>query len=51
MHLVNLSSQFCTQESKYRLNRWHERIISEDYTLSFNDLVTLLNEKTILKGV
>ena len=36
--------------SIYRLNRKHERAfetISEDYTSSFSDLVTLLNEKTI----
>ena len=39
-----------TRESKYRLNRVHERaitIISEDYISSFSDLVTLLIEKTI----
>ena len=41
---------FCTRESRYRLNRVHERAlrtISEDYISSFSDLVTLLNEKTL----
>ena len=45
-----LTWMFCTRESNYRLNRVHERalrIISKDYISSFNDLVTLLNEKTI----
>ena len=40
---------FCTRESNYRLKRVHERalrITSKDYTSSFSDLVTLLNEKT-----
>ena len=41
---------FCTRESNYSLNRVHERalrIISENYTSSFSELVTLLNEKII----
>ena len=43
---------FCTQEFNYRLNRVQERalrVILEDYISTFSDLVTLLNQKTILQ--